>query len=316
MKAEKTVVIEAKAKPAPANTPLDTVKLQQGPSMSLPSADVKKPSSQSSEPSDDTSGKHRVFCGDSLNIVEKGSHGYKRDCGDSIDGPINHEPKIEEHILATNCQALNMKTSDVRPATQQISNAIESNLENQMSDKVYNSQQSLSKDDDLSADVNGSYSFKRPISTEDIQAVRKPSNLNINQSSQDETKEDNDTPDSGCYSRTETPLNEQTIAKQGKSPQTAKKMEENVDQSEKNKRNQPIVSVEMRKNQTGQEENSAPHLESIENANGSCQAIEQEESTQKSPHKPESMNDCKSNNQQVNGELNSTQQSEQGTIFL
>lgn len=286
MEAEKTAVIEAKAKPARANTPLHTVKLQQGPSLSLPSPSIKKHSSHCSKPSDGISGKHQVCGKDSLKIVKKGSHGDQRDCKENIDEP-----------------ALNVKTSDVGPATQQISSATGNNLENQITDRKYISQQSLSKDDDLSADVNGAFSFIKP--------------------------------DSGCYSHAETPLSDQTA----KTPQTSKKIEESVDQSEKNKRNQPVeyeqskrnqpveseenkrdqplVSVEMRENQTGQEENSVPQLEPIENAIASCQSgVEQADSMQNSPQKPESMNDCNSNNQQVNGELNSTQQSDQGTIFL
>ncbi|XP_045189683.2 uncharacterized protein LOC123547013 [Mercenaria mercenaria] len=228
LKAE-TAVIELKSRSTPEIPRLssDLVQLQQGPSMSLPSAKVVSvPEKQVRNSPDETTNK--------INMSEQTVHLLKGDhhtgCRGSdvleseqfsdIGGPkaMGYTPVCEELISATKTETVNMQS-----ASQPGSNNNENCNNNVKRKSEYRSLQSLSKDTDLTADVNGSFSYKQQSIQDDTPPSMTPSSLNIHRIDQDALSMNlqslsaaDTTPDSGySCSAVQTPVNDQIISDPG-----------------------------------------------------------------------------------------------------
>lgn len=254
LKAEKAAVIQAKPQPH-AEVPsasLDTVQLSEGPSMSLPSAKfVSLPSKEKDVAIQNPEVQGPCNLNNSI-PREDGNH------------DLTHNSEVQEHISKTKSQdhsyAQNVKLKIQLAGNKGIDNATDDKQSERVEVK-YTSQQSLSKDEDLTADANGSFSFQQPEFPSESSDLTKPNSLDLNQNNHVDHLQNLDLPsgedtctssDSGysCSAR-ETPVTEAIVPLENRKLETAQKHEEKVNQSEESWGHQTPEKSKQTENQSG-----------------------------------------------------------------
>ena len=225
LKAESAAFIDMNPHPEYQMTSLDSLELECGPSMSLPTAKVvklphsSKPSSEQPKNAVSTQEMNSINKTESKRAVDKDTVNKETNSNTGRPGATK-SVAVDEHISPSHTSNLNQKirvdTQIVRPPP----------------GGKYTSQQSLSQDNDLTADTQGSFSYNdKPNSLpfHGKEDVADSANNKISHNATNARRVADVSPDSGYSgSASQTPLDEQIISSKGSQSQEAENSNNNA----------------------------------------------------------------------------------------